>query len=78
MALDDGEYDVDEMCNVMLMIAAMVAMMKSASGEVKFPRMLQVGLTILRDLFDHGMGLDRGAGLDPTLFFTDGTWFILN
>ena len=66
-----------KMCNVMLMIAAMVAMMESASGELKFPRMLQVGLTILRDLFDRGMGLDRGSGLDPTLFFKDGTWFFL-
>ena len=64
-----------KMCNVLLMIATMVAMMKSASGEVKFPRMLQVGLTILRDLFDRGMGLDRGAGLDPTLFFNEGTCF---
>ena len=57
------------------MNAAMVAMMKPASGEVKFPRMLQVGLTILRDLFDRGMGLDRGAGLDPTLFFHEGICF---
>ena len=63
------------MCNVMLMIAAMVAMMKPASGEEECPRMLQVGLTILRDLFDCGMGLDRGAGLDPTLFFNEGTCF---
>ena len=66
-----------KMCNVLLMIATMVAMMKSASGEVRFPRGSQVGLTILRDLFDRGMGLDRGAGLDPTLCFNDGTWFFL-
>ena len=73
----DGKVPGETMCNVMLMISAMVAMMKPASGEVKFPRMLQVGLTILRDLFDRGMGLDREAGLDPALFFNDGTWFFL-
>ena len=64
-----------KMCNLMLMVAAMLAMMKSASVEVKFPRTLQVGLTILRDLFDRGMGLDRGAGLDHTVFFNVGTCF---
>ena len=30
-----------------------------------------------QDLIDGGMGLNGGLGLDPTLFFTDGTWFIL-
>ena len=64
-----------KMCNGLLMIAAMVAMMKSASGEVKFPRMLQVGLTILRDLFDRGMGLDRGRDLIPPYFLTMGLGF---
>ena len=47
------------------------------SGQVKFHRKLQVGLTMSRDLIDGGMGLDGGLGLDPNLFFTDGTWFIL-
>ena len=58
--------------------SATVTIVKPPSGKVKFHRELQVGLTMSRDLIDGGMGLDRGPGLDPTLFFTDGIWFILN
>ena len=58
-------------------IAAMVTMVRSSSEEVKFRRELQVGLAMPRDLIDRGTGLDWSAGLDFTLFFIDGTCFIL-
>ena len=66
-----------KMLQTLCVILATVTIMSSPSGQVKFHRGLQVGLTMSRDLIDGGMGLDGGLGLDPTLFFTDGTWFIL-
>ena len=66
-----------KMLQTFCVILATVTIMNSPSGQVKFHRELQVGLTMSRDLIDGGMGLDGGLGLDPTLFFTDGTWFIL-
>ena len=66
-----------KMAEIVCVILATMMIVNSPSGKVKFHRKLQVGLTMSRDLIDGGMGLDRGAGLDPTVCFADGTWFIL-
>ena len=66
-----------KMLQTFCVILATVTIMNSPSGQVEFHWGLQVGLTMSRDLIDGGMGLDRGTGLDPTLFFTDGTCLIL-
>ena len=66
-----------KMFQTFCVILATGTIMNSPSGQVKFHRELQVGLTMSRDLIDGGMGLDGGLGLDPTIFFTDGTCFIL-
>ena len=62
----------------MVIMMVMLTYVRSPSGEVKFHReLLQVGMSMSRDLFDRGAGLERGAGLDPALSFTDGTCFVL-